>query len=93
VLYLAVIVSGFVTGGVGFAYASHMTPYRIGEPIVISICCAFIGIASMLIVSELIHAGIITTFVCYSEDPYSLQRTKPKLYKKITEANAKSSRA
>jgi hypothetical protein len=60
-----------------------------GKPNEISITMGVIALILSLIISaislQIINWGATTTFVCLAEDPESLQRTKPELYRAIME--------
>jgi hypothetical protein len=60
---------------------------------VISLLCGLSFLATFSIVSVatcLIESGASATLVCYAEDPATLQRTKPELYREITSSYQRS---
>ncbi|KAJ3326206.1 putative choline transporter, neither null mutation nor overexpression affects choline transport [Boothiomyces sp. JEL0866] len=44
-----------------------------------------VGIFQFYVVANVLHSGVVTSFVCLAEDPQALLATKPELYYKIRE--------
>ncbi|KAJ3273020.1 putative choline transporter, neither null mutation nor overexpression affects choline transport [Terramyces sp. JEL0728] len=44
-----------------------------------------VGVFQFYVVANVIHSGVVTSFVCLAEDPQALLATKPELYYKIRE--------
>lgn len=78
---------GLITGGIALLF-SHFSPAIPSEPaylISIGLAGFIIGIVEFSVLSNVIDAGVTTTFVCLAEDPAALAQTKPILYNKIRE--------
>ncbi|KAJ3413423.1 putative choline transporter, neither null mutation nor overexpression affects choline transport [Chytridiales sp. JEL 0842] len=86
VLTVGAFTTGLICALVGFIYVQLSQSIPHGEPgVYILVCtvCGIIGLWLFLVLTQVIQAGIVTTFVCLAEDPATLQRQQPELFERI----------
>ncbi|KAJ3107072.1 putative choline transporter, neither null mutation nor overexpression affects choline transport [Phlyctochytrium bullatum] len=87
VLFVGSLIGAVGCGSVGYAYvrfSATISP-TITNYIVVCSICAVIGFWLFLVLSEVIQSGVSTTFVCLAEDPASLAKQQPELFRKFHE--------
>jgi hypothetical protein len=85
VLMLGAVIVGLITGGIDVIFAKFI--FDVGEywPLWF-VVGLLVGVGISICAMEVIESSVCACFVCYCEDPEALQRTKPQIYLKFTNA-------
>ncbi|KAJ3261969.1 putative choline transporter, neither null mutation nor overexpression affects choline transport [Boothiomyces macroporosus] len=92
VLVLGGILVGICNAICGVIYLAATQSNRVGGAnfAVGGLFAFVVGIFQFYVVANVLHSGVVTSFVCLAEDPQALLATKPELYYKIREVNSKA---
>ena len=91
-IFAGALIGGVVTAAIGygvgfvFYHNDNDDDVRIGVPIGLAVYGFFIGLVLCQTVLYVVHSAIVCLFVCYCEDPATLQRNRPEEYNRICNA-------
>jgi len=84
VLGLGALLVGLITGAVGIIFSLFV--FQLDFWALWGIVGLLVGMGISMCAMEVIESSVCACFVCYCEDPEALQRTKPLIYAKFTNA-------
>lgn len=82
VLGLSIVIGGLLTGLITalLAYGAFDTDWKVWAGLGF-----VVGAVTMMVTSEVTESAIIALFICYADDPATLQRTKPDMYHRLAD--------
>ncbi|KAL6078468.1 pH nine-sensitive protein 1 [Balamuthia mandrillaris] len=76
--------AAFVSGGVTATFAALITYFvEVDAWIAMTVIGFFIGFVVVLVVLEVVESAVVTIFVCFAEDPQTLQFNHPQLHARL----------
>jgi len=84
VLILGAVIVGLITGAIGIIFAKFV--FNLDFWALWGVVGLLVGMGISICAMEVIESSVCACFVCYCEDPEALQRTKPQIYLKFTNA-------